>query len=211
MLVISLTSIPPRYGQLSRVLEALLAQGADAVALALPRRFARFSTPPLPALPGGITLLRTETDLGPAGKLLPAARAWPEADILYCDDDWLYRPGWAAAFTGPGIIAGATWATERIGRAGGTIAQGFAGVRVPAGIARQIPDPPPAAWLVDDIWLSGHFAGLGLPVTQAPKARAACTPLASPDALQDSPRRDADNRAAAALIHDKFGIWPRCP
>lgn len=214
MFVIALTSVPPRFGQLPRVLSALCAQGADKVVLTLPRRFGRFAPAPLPALPAGVDLLTTNSDLGPAGKLLPAARAHPGADILYCDDDWLYGPGWAAAFRAAraaaphAVIAAASWPTERIGRVGGTVVQGFAGGLVAAKAAAAIPDPPQAAWAVDDIWLSGHYAAIGLPVVTAPGARALMHPLASPGALQDSTVRDMDNRAAAALIHRRHAVWP---
>lgn len=174
--------------------------------------FAPLSATPLPALPVGVELLRTADDLGPAGKLLAPAAAFPNADILYCDDDWLYAPGWADAFRAaraPGrVVAASTWPVERIGRSGGTVAQGFAGVLVPAGVAARIPPPPHEAWAVDDIWLSGWFAGLGLEVVEAPGARALCRPLASPGALQESAARDAANRAAAARIHADLGIWP---
>lgn len=216
MLVISLTAIPPRYGQLPRVLGALDAQGADRVALVIPRRYAHFAPAPLPALPQGVTVIHTATDLGPAGKLLAPAAAFPGADILYCDDDWHYAPGWADALRAARapnrarnrVVAASTWPTERIGRTGGTIAQGFAGVLVAADVARRIAPPPPAAWAVDDIWLSGWFAGLGLAIDAAPQARALCRPLPSPDALQARTDRGAANRDAAACINDLFGIWP---
>ncbi|MCB1338041.1 MAG: hypothetical protein KDK10_11535 [Maritimibacter sp.] len=212
MLVISLTAIPPRFGQLPWVLAGLLAQGADAVALTIPRRYARFDAAPLPLLPEGVTLVETETDLGPAGKLTAAAGAFPGADLLICDDDWRYGKGWAEALRAarrPGLaVAGSTWPTERIGRKGGTVAQGFAGLLVPGDIAHRIPPPPEPAWAVDDIWISGWIAGLGGRIVEAPAARAACEPLASPGALQDRGDRAAANRDTAALIHAAFGIWP---
>jgi len=212
MLVISLTTIPPRFGQLPRVLSNLLTQGADRVALVTPRRYARFGKASLPALPDGVSLIETATDLGPAGKLLAPAHAFPDADILYGDDDWLYGPGWAEALRAaqaPGTVtAASTWPTERIGHRGGTIAQGFGGVLVPANIATRIPAPVPEAWAVDDIWISGHIAGLDAQITTAPSARERIIPLASPGALQDTTARDTANRAAAALIHARFGIWP---
>lgn len=212
MLVISLTTIPPRYGQLPLVLTALLAQGVDRVALVVPRRFARVPTAPLPPLPEGVEVIETKADLGPAGKLLAPARAFPGADILYCDDDWLYAPGWAASLRSahrPGqVTAASTWASDRIGRVGGTIAQGFGGVLVSADLARRIPAPPPEAWAVDDIWLSGHFAALGHSIRCVPAARALMTPLASPAALQDHTPRDSANRRAAEILHRRFGIWP---
>ena len=212
MFVISLTTIPPRFGQLPQVLAALLTQGADRVALVVPRSFARFEAAPLPALPPGVDLIETTTDLGPAGKLLATARAFRGADILYCDDDWLYAPGWADALRRAHrpaqVTAASSWATDRIGRRGGRVAQGFGGVLVNAGIARSIPAPPPEAWAVDDIWLSGHFEALGHRIDTAPAARALVSPLASPAALQDHTPRDAANRAAAAVIHQTFAIWP---
>lgn len=212
MLVISLTTIPPRFAQLPEVLEGLLAQGADKLVVVIARRPARFAPAPLPDLPVGVEAIETEPDMGPAGKLLAPARRFPGADILYCDDDWRYGPGWADALRAaqvPGAVtAASTWPTARIGRSGGTIAQGFAGVLVAADAAARIPDPPAAAWAVDDIWLSGHFAAMGLPIHTAPAARACLTPLASPAALQHDATRDSANRAAAALIHDRFGIWP---
>ena len=212
MLVISLTAIPPRYGQLPRVLDALCAQGADRVVVVIPKTYRRFDAAPLPALPHGVEVLRTAADIGPAGKLLAPAAAFPGADILCCDDDWLYGRGWADSFRAARaprrVVAASTWPTERIGRGGGTIAQGFAGVLVAAELAAQIPPPPPDAWAVDDIWLSGWFSGLGLETVEAPGARALCTPLASPGALQADTARDTANRAAAALVHDRFGIWP---
>jgi len=214
MLVISLTSIPPRFGQLPRVLDALLAQGADAVALVVPKSYARFDGANLPALPDGVSLIETDDDLGPAGKLLAAAARFPGADILYCDDDWLYGPGWAATFRSArawhprAVIAASTWPTERIKRAGGVIAEGYAGVLVPADLASEIAPPPPEAWAVDDIWLSGQFAALGRAVVHVPAARALISPLAAPGALQDSTDRARSNRVAAAGIHEMFGIWP---
>jgi hypothetical protein len=215
MLVISLTSIPPRFGLLPPVLDALLAQGADAVALTLPRRPARFAPAPVPALPAGVTLIETEDDLGPAGKLLAAAARFPGADILYCDDDWLYAPGWAATFraarawTPRAVIAGSTWSTERLHRTGGSVAEGYAGVLVPADVAAGIAPPPPEAWAVDDLWLSGQYAALGREVIHVPAARALISPLASPDALQDTTDRAGANAEAAALVHQLFGIWPK--
>lgn len=93
-----------------------------------------------------------------------------------------------------------------------SISPRFAGVLVAASDAVPIAGPPPEAWAVDDVWLSGHFEGLGLTIRDVTRdgagIRAQIAPLASPGALQDHTPRDAANRAAAALIHRKFGIWP---
>lgn len=101
MYVISLSSIPPRFPDLPRVLTALLAQdpAPAAVLLHLPRRFRRFPEHDgcLPELPAGVELRLVDADLGPATKVLYAARELRgrNLDLLYCDDDRIYLPHWA--------------------------------------------------------------------------------------------------------------------
>ncbi|MAM63051.1 hypothetical protein [Maritimibacter sp. UBA3975] len=201
MYAISLTTIPPRFPTLPRVLAALTAQTAApaTVFLTIPRHWSRFDPAPLPAIPFGVTLIETDTDLGPVGKLLPAAARF-DGDILICDDDWLYAPEWAATFLtaraqAPDVpLAASTWDARRIGYPG-TVLQGFAGALIPARMARAIPPPPEAARPADDVWISAHLTGL----TPVPEARGKMTPLADPGALQSRPDRDAANRAAARL------------
>ncbi|EAQ14742.1 hypothetical protein BD830_106332 [Maritimibacter alkaliphilus HTCC2654] len=205
MYAISLTTIPPRFATLLRVLAALVGQTAApaTVFLTIPRHWARFDPAPLPAIPFGVTLIETETDMGPIGKLLPAAKQF-DGDILICDDDWLYAPDWAATFlatraTAPGALAASTWDARRIGYRG-TVLQGFAGALIPSMLARAIPDPPPDAWVADDVWISAHLPA----ITAVPAARRKMMPLADPGALQSRPDRDDANRAAARLA----GTWP---
>lgn len=100
--VISLSSIPPRFGLIGPTLECLVAQGAsaDAVELYLPRSYRRFPDYDghLPSVPAGVTVLQPDHDLGPASKVLHAAhryRELPQAQILFCDDDRHYYEGWA--------------------------------------------------------------------------------------------------------------------
>lgn len=101
MYVISLSSIPPRFKDLPQVLSALLAQdpGPAQVRLYLPRSYRRFPDydGTLPDLPHGVDLIRVDEDLGPATKVLYAARdlRGEDIDLLYCDDDRLYTPIWA--------------------------------------------------------------------------------------------------------------------
>ncbi len=101
MYVISLSSIPPRFGDLPAVLSALLAQRRrpEAVQLWLPRRYRRFPDydGSLPELPKGVEVRRAAEDLGPATKVLFAAEALrgQDLDLLYCDDDRIYTPLWA--------------------------------------------------------------------------------------------------------------------
>lgn len=100
MTLITLTSIPPRFGLIGPTLEALVAQqGIDGVELYLPQSYHRFPDwdGTLPAVPSGVVIHRTKTDYGPATKVLCAAERYRGQDVrlLFCDDDRAYRPGWA--------------------------------------------------------------------------------------------------------------------
>jgi len=101
MTLITLSSIPPRFGHIGPTLESLVAQaGVDGVELYVPHSYRRFPDwdGTLPALPAGVTLHRCKTDYGPATKVLCAAQRYRGQDLrlLFCDDDRDYRPGWAA-------------------------------------------------------------------------------------------------------------------
>lgn len=219
MYAISLTSIPPRFERLGPVLACLLAQrpAPTQVFLALPRSYTRFPGPVTPPpLPDGVTLLWTDTDLGPATKAIPAARALAGSDtrLIYCDDDWLTSPDWAANLltTKEDATTGQAWDIARIGRHGTgiDIAQGFSGVCIrPDWLSGPNMAPPPEAQTVDDIWLSGQLARQKIPLRVRPAARAGMRP-AYDDAhgLQDRTHRDAANRACAALLTERYGIWP---
>lgn len=100
MTLVTLTSIPPRFGLIGPTLEALVAQrGVDAVELYLPQSYRRFPDwdGALPAVPRGVVIHRCDTDYGPATKVLCAAQRYSGEDVrlLFCDDDRDYRPGWA--------------------------------------------------------------------------------------------------------------------
>lgn len=100
MTLVTLSSIPPRFGLIGPTLEALAAQsGVDGVELYLPHGYRRFPDwdGTLPAVPAGVTIHRCETDYGPATKVLCAARRHrgDNLRLLFCDDDRDYRPGWA--------------------------------------------------------------------------------------------------------------------
>lgn len=223
MLVISLTSIPPRLPHLGPTLESLLAQGADAVWLCLPRVYRRFGAFEVPRLPEGVQLLWSDLDHGPATKLIPAARAvqGQGARLIYCDDDWIYGQGWAralAAVEAP-VVAAAGFDVARLkrraapGRGDVDIAQGFGGVAVwPDDLDETALTMPEAAFAVDDIWLSGQFARLGLPVRLCPAARAVCAPRDLGNGLQDAlvfgRNRAAANRACVEEVTRRFAIWP---
>lgn len=100
MTLVTLTSIPPRFGLIGPTLEALVAQtGVDGVELYLPQRYRRFPEwdGTLPDVPAGVTLRRVAVDYGPATKILPAAQRYKGQNVrlLFCDDDRDYRQGWA--------------------------------------------------------------------------------------------------------------------
>jgi hypothetical protein len=100
--IISLTTIPPRMDRIRPTLESLARQTAkiDAVILWIPRSYRRpeFGSFTLPGTPSGVEIRRSDVDYGPATKVLPAVEAFrgSAARILYCDDDRVYDPGWAA-------------------------------------------------------------------------------------------------------------------
>lgn len=103
-LVISISTIPPRFGEIGATLQSLLAQTAkvDAVTVWIPKRYRRFGDwdGTLPEVPHGVEIRRCEEDLGPATKVLAAAEAYrgQDVDILFGDDDRDYPARWAERF-----------------------------------------------------------------------------------------------------------------
>jgi hypothetical protein len=99
--IISLSTIPPRFATLGPTLESLVAQKAeiDEVRLHIPLRYRRFPDydGALPQVPDGVRIVRPDTDLGPASKVLFTARELrgKPAQILFCDDDKVFAPTWA--------------------------------------------------------------------------------------------------------------------
>lgn len=104
MRIISLTTIPPRFAMLGPTLASLLRQKepADRILLYVPRYYRRFPGygGGLPEVPAGIEIRRPETDYGPASKVLHALRDFDGTgtEILFCDDDRKYYPGWSRIF-----------------------------------------------------------------------------------------------------------------
>jgi hypothetical protein len=103
-LIISLTTIPPRFKVIHETLESLAAQAArvEAIHLYLPNKYRRFEydRQDVPSLPAGVTARFIDTDFGPATKVLPAVQEYrgQNVSILFCDDDKVYDPGWAQRF-----------------------------------------------------------------------------------------------------------------
>ncbi len=227
-LVISLTSIPPRFGQLPRVVAALRAQTARArILLVLPRHYRRFPGHHVPPPLEGVEILRPAEDAGPIAKLAPAVRLLrgegrQGCHLLYCDDDWLNGPGWAQGFLDaararPGaVIAASIFSARRLGLSSPAdspdIAQGFAGVLLsPGWLDEAALAPPPEAWAVDDIWLSAQYARLGRRIVRPAGLRAHAAPLLEPARLQDARLDGADrataNRRLAQRQVTEYGIW----
>jgi hypothetical protein len=99
-IIVTLTSIPPRYANLPRRFAAIERQSVkpDLVELYLPKSYRRFPgpRPALPSLPDWVNVIDVEEDLGPATKVLPATRKWRshDVDLLMCDDDRLQDRQW---------------------------------------------------------------------------------------------------------------------
>ncbi|MEC3863138.1 glycosyltransferase family A protein [Mesobacterium sp. TK19101] len=109
MLVVSLSSIPSRFPYLPDTLNAILRQThrPDHIIVYIPKRYRRFPDYDghLPDIPEGVEIRRPEDDLGPATKVLFAARDFSRteeeartAQILFCDDDMIYQPDWIEGF-----------------------------------------------------------------------------------------------------------------
>jgi hypothetical protein len=99
--VISLTTIPPRFSHLGKCLKSLLDQTAkiSAINLYIPETYKRFNFDMnnLPKLPKGVNLRLVKKDIGPATKILPAVNEYRGSDtvIISCDDDRVYDCNWA--------------------------------------------------------------------------------------------------------------------
>jgi len=220
---ISLTSIPPRFSRLGETLESLLSQTVEIknIWLNIPKNYKRFPNwdGVLPKVPKGITIKRINEDLGPASKLIPTLKNTISEDyILYCDDDWDYKPTWAESFVfhsckKTSAIAASTFSVERLGKKNGVIIQGFGGVLVrkkfftktDLRIEKQF------SW-VDDIWFSACLCKNKIKILKNEEAsKLYCASIVDDHALQntlfDSVRRADLNKAAASHVAKTFGIW----
>ncbi len=220
MTILALTSIPPRFPDLTDRLQALVALGTNHVVLTLPCQYRWFPnwSGDIPEIPAGVTLLRAE-DHGPATKFLTVYRDFPEHDVLLVDDDCGYGPGWLAAFKAVraahpnAVIAASCFDVSRLGLPGrGQIVQGFAGIM----LRPRWLDPGvcaverPAEW-VDDLWLSAFIAAAGLDIVECQAARAHVAPSDAPAGLQDAEvdgaKRAKLNRDVAHRLSNELGIW----
>lgn len=101
-LVVSLSTIPPRFENLGATLSCLQNQTAkiDEIRVYVPKKYRRFPDydGALPHVPAGVRIVQPEEDLGPASKVLFAAEdlRGTDTDIIFCDDDRSYTPDWFA-------------------------------------------------------------------------------------------------------------------
>ncbi len=97
-LIVTLSTIPPRFPYLEQALPYLLNQTAqiDEIRLYIPKTYRRFPDYDggLPTVPTGIRIMQPDEDLGPATKILFAAEELrgQDVNIIYCDDDRAYEP-----------------------------------------------------------------------------------------------------------------------
>lgn len=214
--IISLTSIPPRFGVLHETLHSLLAQSVkpERLVVYLSQNYRRFGPlTQLPKVPTGVELVVVDEDYGPATKVLPAVKEYrgrEDIRIIFCDDDKIYDPNWAARllaasdqrpdcciveeggdvchysthkFSGSlspratrrekdlfyrlrrGLSLG-LWKPRKTIKSGYVdILEGWGGVLVkPKFFRDEVFDIPDILWLVDDIWLSGHFTINSVPI-----------------------------------------------
>ncbi|MFS2325063.1 MULTISPECIES: glycosyltransferase family 2 protein [Brucella] len=102
--IITLSTIPSRFGLLGPTLQSLLQQNLKAaeIRIYIPHQYRRFPewNGQLPSVPAGIEIHRCDKDYGPATKILPAARDLKghAVDLLFCDDDKIYDRGWHKRF-----------------------------------------------------------------------------------------------------------------
>ena len=127
MIIITLSSIPSRFHLLGPTLESLLDQTvpADAIEVWIPKSYRRFPEWEfeLPEVPDGVTIRVADVDLGPATKVLPAAKEYrgTDAKLIYCDDDRIVSPRFVEHFLKASnrhpncAIAASGWDIERLG------------------------------------------------------------------------------------------------
>ena len=103
MLILSFSSIPSRFGELSDTVESILRQKVkpDRIEVYIPHSYRRFPDwdGTLPSLPEEFNIVRIENDYGPASKVLPAIERYYDdnVDLVYCDDDRVYPANWLSA------------------------------------------------------------------------------------------------------------------
>ena len=105
--VISLTSIPPRFRGIGETINCILNQDfiPDEIQVYIPKTYRRFpqhsfTLPEIPLGGGRVVVKVVEADLGPATKVLYCAKNFwgTNTRIIYCDDDCLPENTWLTSF-----------------------------------------------------------------------------------------------------------------
>jgi hypothetical protein len=202
-LIVSLTTIPSRIHRIKPVLNSLIDQDypADAIWLVLPRYSRReqveYAIPEFLQSTRAITIVRCETDWGPATKLIPALQREEQPDtlILAVDDDNIYprdfvstflawhrrHPDAALGYRGWPLPPSLDWndtsplyATSLCSTRAVDVVTGTWGLLVqPRFFDQALTDygnSPSEAFFVDDIWFNGHLARRGVPRIVIPAA-----------------------------------------
>jgi len=142
-IVLTLTSIPPRFPNLPAKFKAIEKQTnrPDVVELNLPVAYRRFQgeIPSLPSLPEWVKVHVCETDYGPATKVLPTVERWREkdADLLICDDDRIPDPRWIERL----LQARSQRPNDIITERGWNINDRFGDLRINLNLPRSVPHP----------------------------------------------------------------------
>lgn len=190
--VVSLTTIPGRAHRLRPALLSILDQSepADRIVLALPGHTRSGESYPEPAglnLPAGVDIVRCDDD-GPATKLLPALRLWPDSVVVAVDDDVVYprgfletllkehrnRPDAALGYRGvrldggmPFLALDHVFASAVVATTPVDVLFGTWGYLVPPGsldaAVHDFTEAPAQVRWVDDVWISGHLARAKIP------------------------------------------------
>jgi hypothetical protein len=101
-IIVTLTTIPPRFKYLSARIDAILSQSVkpSKIEIYVPKTYRRFpgQRVSLPRFTGVVDVVAVDEDLGPATKLLPALRRWrgESVNLIICDDDRMHDKNWIA-------------------------------------------------------------------------------------------------------------------
>ncbi len=218
--VVSMTTIPERVDKIVPALRSVLDQScpADRVVLAWPWAMNARGCPKLPRLPPGVDVLPCE-DQGPSTKFLAVHAVEPRAAIVVVDDDVIYpvdflgtlmeahrrEPmtafGWRGWRLQPAVNPrdfDHVFATAIREPVQVDVLLGTWGYLIPPGaLDRTVHDFqgwPAELRFVDDVWISGHLARLGISrCVLAARGLPIKTAASSIGALTNGPNRSGHN------------------
>ena len=246
-IIISLSTLPDRIGNLRPTLECLMQQTRppDEIVLALPgfsiRQQQPYVIPRFLREFRGLRILRAERDWGPATKSIPAiqdeiAAGRPETLIMVVDDDRVYPhdavetylhynsqfPDAALCFRGAAMPHSFDW--RRAKMIHGNRLQAPRRVAVITGCGSYLLKPrffneafwdysaaPPAAFYMDDIWISGSLDRRGVKKYVVPSSTRLRSVKQQQRAmsLHDVPRgRQANNNEVIEFFRPGWNVFP---